>query len=46
MTVVFKTDCPKCGGKKKLRTRVDLVLKTYSKAKCYKCGFTQPAGRL
>jgi hypothetical protein len=29
--LTFKTDCPKCGGKKKLKTKVDLASKTYNK---------------
>lgn len=45
MRFVFKTDCPKCGGKKKLSTKVDLSTRTYTRAKCYKCGFCLPAGR-
>lgn len=45
--MTFKTNCPRCGGKKKLSTKVKLLgngALTYSKAKCYKCGFYSPAG--
>lgn len=45
--MTFKTNCPKCGGKKKLSTKVQLLgngALTYSKAKCYKCGFYSRAG--
>ena len=45
-TLTFKTDCPKCGGKNKIKTKVNLSLKGYSGAKCYKCGFKLPGGSL
>ena len=43
----FKTDCPKCGGSKKLKTKVSLLAKDeiwVSGAKCYKCGHTLSSG--
>jgi len=43
--LTFKTDCPCCGGTKKLKTKVNLAWRTYSKAKCHKCGHTLPAGK-
>ena len=50
MTLVFKTQCPKCGGgskgKKNFTTKVDTQAGTYSKAKCYRCGFQLPGGTL
>lgn len=45
-TLTFKTDCPKCGGKGKIKTKVNLSLKWHSGAKCHKCGFNLPGGSL
>jgi len=41
-----KSDCPKCGGKKKLTTKVDLVEGIYSGVKCHKCGYRAHGGYL
>ena len=46
MLLKFTTDCPQCGGKKKLKTKVDLLGKVISKAKCYTCGYHLPAEKL
>ena len=42
----FKSDCPKCGGKGKIKTKVDMYLGTFSKAHCYKCGWHSSGGSL
>ena len=40
MTYIFKSDCYSCGGKKKLKTKVQ---GNYYTSSCYKCGKTKPA---
>jgi ssDNA-binding Zn-finger/Zn-ribbon topoisomerase 1 len=46
MTMIFKSDCPQCRGKNKLRTKIDMGAGTFSKAKCYKCGWYSRPGWL
>lgn len=42
--MTFKTDCPKCKGKKKLKTKVTFSGGKWviSPTKCYKCGYELP----
>jgi len=44
-TMNFKSNCPKCGGRKKIRTKVSFHKGDafFAKSKCYKCGYWKPA---
>ncbi len=46
MQLKFKSDCPQCGGKNKITTKIFLGQNAYSKVKCYKCGWRTHGGKL
>jgi transposase len=43
--VTFKTDCPCCGGKKKIKTKATFIGKSWhvEATKCHKCGHQRDA---